>query len=441
MRQQRRTEPPDALPSAMDAAVHTWPLYEMRRARASTSYAALAGLGSAGAGKHWCNVFAHRRELMRPGVSKIVTPNNDTLYSVAWLDLAQGPLVIDIPDMQGRYHVLGLLDALTNPFAHLGTRLWAGGPQSVVVHGPGMTSSVDAHGLPAGHVRAPTRWVWIIGRILVNGPSDLPTVHALQDGLRIRSLDGGNAPSSFDPGCDPAEPLGARHFCTQVNAALEECGGQHGIDAERLLRFAEVGIGPGLSPTPAQLDLLERALPSVQRMLDGPRAMRSAAHWEHLPLIGPSFGDDVLLRAHISRQYIGMVESKEAVYPMTWHDARGERLRGDRDYELYFGATALPPVDAFWSLTLYDSATCQLVENSIERYSIGDRTPGLVRDAQGGLRIQLGHRSPPDGLDTNWLPAPAGEFYLCLRAYLPRPELLDGRYSLPPVERIAPGAD
>jgi hypothetical protein len=177
--------------------------------RVSTSHAALAGLGSAGTGRHWCNVFAHRRALIRPGVSKIVTPNNDTLYSVEWLDLAAGPLVIDIPDTQGWYHVLGLLDMFTNSFAHLGTRLLAGGPRSVVVCGLGSTLSRDVSHLSADHVCAPTRWVWIIGRILVNGPSDLPAVRALQDGLRIRSLGAASALASFEPGCDPAAPLGA----------------------------------------------------------------------------------------------------------------------------------------------------------------------------------------------------------------------------------------
>ncbi len=421
---------------AREAIIRLWPVYELRRARASTSYPTLPGVGSAAEGKNWCNVFAHRRELIRPGVSKIVMPNNDTLYSVAWLDLASGPLVIDIPDMGDRYHVLGLMDSLTNPIAHLGSRLLPGGAKSVLVSGPGETAGTPPH-WAGEHVRAPSRWVWIIGRILVTSPSDLPAVHKLQDGLQIRPFgDQQNAPAQFSPDCDLGAPLDARHFSTQVNAALQEMAGDQNLNAERLPSFATLGIGAGLTPSHEQIEQLEPVLQAVRQFLETPCARRGTTHWEYLPRLGQSFGDDIHLRAHISQQYIGMVESKEAVYRMTWHDGKGQRLHGRQRYALQFAPGALPPVDAFWSLTIYESATGRLIDNPIDRYAIGDRTPGLSLDEHGGLRILISHRRPATREESNWLPAPQNDFYLCLRAYLPRADILNGLYELPPVQRL-----
>lgn len=423
---------------ADEAIVCTWPLYEMRRARASTSYPTLLGVGTAPEGMRWANVFAHRRELIRPGVSKIVTPNNDTLYSVAWLDLGEGPLVIEVPEMHGRYHVLGLMDNLTNPFGHVGTRLHGSGPHSVLVSGPEWDGEVpDAYNLAGRHLRSTTRWVWVIGRILVFDPDDLPAVHALQDGLRIRRLEAGaETLVPFEPGCDPDESLGAGHFAEQVNAALRDCAGTTALDWTRIQEFGECGIGVGLTPTPAQLAVLEPAVERVRRRLLVPKATRTATHWQYFPILEKSFGDDDLLRAHVALQYIGMVESREAVYPMTWHDGDGVRLVGDCQYEIYFKAEQLPPVDAFWSLTLYESDTCRFVENAMDRYAIGDRTAGLVREPGDSLRISIGQKPPKTGDLRNWLPAPKKEFHLCLRAYLPRASILDGSYEIPAVHRL-----
>jgi hypothetical protein len=136
-------------------------------------------------------------------------------------------------------------------------------------------------------------------------------------------------------------------------------------------------------------------------------------------------------------KYIGMLESAEALYPLAWRDAQGAALSGAHRYQLRFAPGQLPPVDAFWSITMYDARDYMLVDNPIDRYAIGDRTPGLRADADGGLTLHIGHAPLPDAAArANWLPAPAGAFYLCLRAYVPRPEMIDGRYALPPLVRI-----
>jgi len=157
--------------------------------------------------------------------------------------------------------------------------------------------------------------------------------------------------------------------------------------------------------------------------------------WNQPPLIEGQFGSDYLARAQVALKYIGMLESREATYPIAWHDGRDRPLSGAHRYRLRFAPGALPPVDAFWSLTMYDAGDYMLVDNPIDRYAIGDRTPGLRPDADGGLTLHLQHAPPPDAAaHANWLPAPAGDFYVCLRAYVPREELLDGRYTLPALE-------
>lgn len=429
---------------AEQAVVYAYPLYEMARMRAATSPKRTEAGQAAPEGQRWCNVFTHARQLLRAGGSRVVTPNNDTLYTNAWLDLGAGPLVIDVPDTAGRYYVLGLLDFYTNPFAHLGQRLTGTAARAFVITPPGWQGELPAvFGAPGARIEAPTRWLWVIGRILVDGPQDVAAVNRLQDGFTVRPLADWRAgqppaPRAFDPACEPKAPLTADHFAAQVNAALRENPPPREQAAD-VARFAAAGISPGASP----LDEGQRA--ALQAALDGTLAQLRAAQigrvqpsgWSCLPVIEGHFGNDYRMRATIALKYIGMLESREATYPMAWHDAQGRALNGAHRYRLHFAPDALPPVQAFWSITLYDARDYMLVDNPIERYAIGDRTPGLRRDADGGLTLHIQHGQPP-GADAqaNWLPAPQGDFYLCLRAYVPRAELLDGRYQVPPLVRL-----
>lgn len=426
---------------AEEAVVYAYPLYEMCRMRAATSPQRTDAAGEAPKPLRWCNVFTHARQLLGAGKSRVVTPNNDTLYTNAWLDLGEGPLVIDVPDTAGRYYVLGLLDFFTNPFAHLGQRLTGTAARAFVVTPPGWRGTLPAaFDAPGARIEAPTRWLWIIGRLLVDGPQDVPAVNALQDGFRVRTLadwEAGRAsvPRAFDPACDPKAPLTAAHFAAQVNAALRD-DAPPADDAAQLARYASLGIGPGAGALDdSQRAALQAALDTVlPRLREAQSGRTTASGWVQMPLVEGSFGDDHLARALIALKYIGMLESREATYPMAWHDAAGEPLTGQRRYTLRFAPDALPPVDAFWSLTMYDTRDYMLVDNPIDRYAVGDRTPGLRRDADGGLTLHIQHARPEgEAARANWLPAPEGSFYLCLRAYVPRAELLDGRYQLPPL--------
>lgn len=434
----------DARALAEEAVIATYPLYEMCRMRAATSPRRTDADGSAPDGQRWANVFTHARELLRAGKSRVVTPNNDTLYTNAWLDLGAGPLVIDVPDTAGRYYVLGLLDFYTEPFAHIGQRLTGTQARSFLITPPGWTGALPpGFDAPGAHIAATTRWLWVIGRILVDGPDDVRAVNALQDGFTVRPVAdwrAGAAPRAlaFDPGCDPKAPLSAEHFAAQVNQALLE-NPPAASEAARVACFAPLGIAAGAGAlSTAQRDALQAALDQVlPRLRESQAGSVTEAGWTLMPLVEGSFGGDHLQRALVALKYIGMLESREATYPIAWRDGAGQALDGSRRYQLHFAPGALPPVEAFWSLTMYDSGDYMLVDNAIDRYALGDRTPGLRRDADGGLTLHIAHQPPADEAErANWLPAPAGGFYLCLRAYVPRAELLDGRYALPAVTPV-----
>ena len=428
---------------AQEAVIYTYPLYEMSRMRAATSPRRVEGSGEAPGDQRWCNVLVHGRKLLGAGKSRVVMPNNDTLYTNSWLDLNHGPLVFDVPDTQGRYYVLGLLDFYTNPFAHPGSRTTGTTARSFVVLPPGWAGELpSAFDAPEARIQAPTRWVWLIGRTLVDGPQDLGAVHEVQDGFRLRPLadwvaDGPEQALAFDPACEPQAPLTPERYVGLVNAALMENpppADEHAMVA----RFAAVGVGPGLgAPSAEQAARLQQALDTVLVLLRGSKRQPGASGWIDPPRVTDSFGQDYEGRARIALMGIGMVESREALYPMVWTDAQGATLNGAHRYRLHFAPGELPPVEAFWSITLYDAADFMLVPNAIDRFSIGDRTPGLRRDADGGLSLYFQREAPRDEAElVNWLPTSEGDFYLSLRAYIPKPEMLEGRYQLQGVERL-----
>ena len=443
---------------AVQACIYAWPLFEMQRMRAATSARKAPGLGFAGASpestERWCNLFTHERELLTAGKSRVVMPNNDTLYANAWLDLAAGPLVITLPDTAGRYYVLGFLDYYTNAFAHVGTRTTGNSAGHVLVSGPLWQGETPFEFRAIGrHIRSATDWVWIIGRILVDGPSDVATVNALQDEFAMASLGDWRAgragqPRRFDSRYQPRAPLDAARFAAMVNDALRVCPPPV-ADELLVAQFGEVGIG---AKAPAALSgqaqaAFNRGFDTVQKLLAGsesdifgrpakPDLQAARFGWRKPMRVDERYGTHLLQRAFVSRQAIGALATVEAAYPRCEVDATGASLNGAHRYTMRFAPGQFPPVDAFWSITMYSSEDWFLVANPIDRFAIGDRTPGLVRDADGGLTLTLQHAQPDSAKAmANWLPAPEGDFFLCLRAYLPQPALIEGSYELPALER------
>lgn len=419
-----RAASPRAPAPARQAAIATLPLFEMARMRAANTPRRHPAQGYAGdspaSRMRWVNQFTHTRRLRGPEDREVVTPNNDTLFTNAWLDLSAGPLVIEVPEMGGRYWVLGFLDAWTNPWAYAGRRTTGGAAQRLFVHGPGWTGEA-----PAGmhRIGAPGEDVWVIGRILTDAdPADLAQVHALQDRFAILRPDGTPALSRID--------------------TLLDSRGTGTPQADEYLRVLEPMLArnppsaplPGWPLAPAQL---RQALAEVYTELrDTAHPSELGGGWTTAVSVRTSFGDDLLTRARVARNWIGTLGIDEAMYIMAEVDAEGVTLTGAQRYVLRFAPGGAPDVGAFWSITLYGRRDCLLVANPIGRHSIGDRTRGLRRDADGGLSISIQADDPGPG--KNWLPAPPDEgFYLVLRLYQPGRAHLEGTFDYPPVTRAA----
>lgn len=423
---------------ARDAVIYTLPLYEMARMRAATCPRRDRAGKFAGDGPdstlRWVNHLIHTRELLGPQHRQVVTPNNDTLYTNAWIDVSREPVVLEVPDFAGRYYVLGLLDFYTNPFGYVGSRTTGTGAGRFLLHGP------DWHGeVPAGMhpVPCPTNAVWIIGRLLVDGDADLGVVHALQDAIALKRLDGAPAAFAFDVGMQAREHLGdPQRFAEVVNRMLGENPPPR-AEADLVARFAEVGLGAGISPTPAQVDAIGQALTAVLADLAEPQASDMGGGWAMSVDVRESYGANYLQRALVARNYIGALGVQEAMYVIADCDADGAPLDGKQDYRLHFAADNLPQVGAFWSVTMYDKGDCMLVPNELARYSLGDRSPTLEHGADGSLTLHMSAQPPRDrSRHGNWLPAPAGPFYVALRLYVPQPAHLDRTYRYPAIERV-----
>ncbi|MBO1110608.1 acetate--CoA ligase family protein [Bordetella petrii] len=411
-----------APPAARQAVIATLPLFEMARMRASNTARRHAAAGFAGdspaSRMRWVNQFTHTRRLRGPDDKEVVTPNNDTLFTNAWLDLSAGPLVIEVPEMGSRYWVLGFLDAWTNPWAYAGRRTTGGQAQRLFVHGPGWRGAA-----PAGmhRISAPSDDVWVIGRILVDAdPADLAQVHALQDHFAICRPDGTPALARMDVLLDNRDTgvPEAGEYLRVLDAMLER-----NPPAEPLPAWP-----------PAQADLQAALADVYTELREVAQPSELGGGWTTAVAVRTSFGSDFLTRARVARNWIGTLGIDEAMYIMAEVDADGAPLTGARRYVLRFPPQGGPRVGAFWSITLYRRSDCLLAANPIGRHSIGDRTPGLQYDEDGGLSISIQAEDP--GPAKNWLPAPAGAgFYLTLRLYQPQQAHLEGRFDYPPVRR------
>lgn len=407
------------------ALVQTLPLYEMMRMRAATTARRHPVLGYAGetgdSTLRWVNQFTHTHRKLGPDDREVVSPNNDTVYSNAWLDLSRGPVLIDTPDMGERYWTLGLLDAWTNPFAYIGRRTTGNHRQRTLVHGPDWRGT-----LPPGVsqvIAAPGDDVWLIGRVLVDDTAeDIEAVRALQASMRMIGLDGNDAAMRVDTLID-GRAVATPAVTDYVETVTQALRGNPPPDGESL-------------DWPLDLDHVAAWLPRVfdeLRQKDQPRALGGG--WSLQLEVLTHWGPDVMTRARVARNFIGALGMQEAMYPTAEADGEGRALDGSHAYELRFPSGAGPRVGAFWSLTMYRRSDCLFVANPIHRYSIGDRTPGLRHDADGSLAIRIQARDP--GCGHNWLPSPDGEpFYVVLRLYQPHAEHLEHRYTYPPLRRL-----
>lgn len=380
------------------------------------------------------NRYRHYARPSTPADSDIVTPNNDTTYSWAWLDLRREPIVFETPELDDkRYNVFQWVDLYTYIFASPGSRLTGGKAGKYLFVGPHWEGDV-----PDGFdeiFRPESDFVGTLTRTGINGSDDISNVRRIQRGYRFTPLSEYQAEKPPAPVPQIAFPdwheslAESPAFIGYVNFLLDYVK-PNPADARALARFAAIGIGPGRRFDPATLD--DDRLKAIQTGIDAALktlADRTAKNKDNIGLFGPR---DYLKTDYESRAVGAMIglygqNETEAVYFSYQKDKAGAPLDGTKTYELRFEQE--PPVSQFWSLTMYNLPQRLLVANPIDRYSIGDRTSGLIKDASGSVSITLSPENPGEG--KNWLPTPKGPFFMVMRLYGPGESIINGKWPRP----------
>ena len=403
------------------AFLYAFPLYEI--ARTGQNRAAQPGL----------NKLGHRAVLADHTMRAITAPNNDTIYSSGQLEVSGSPIEVIAPTDLNRYFNITFMDAFTDNFAGIGTRLtkgrggkfWIVGPQWQGV-APGDTTVLQSS----------TNDVWMLARIVVDGPEDLAAARELQQKISIRQVVemrprafATKATTSDDP----------ENFLAVVNEMLARSPGAKGHMA-REWNYAAVGIGSGVTPTAEQVAMWRAYLPKGIAKLKEKFLFRDLVFdgWGYQdPGVGEAGSTD-LLRAAIALGGLAALPEAEAMYFQSTQDGTGADLVGTNRYVWRVPPGGIP-ADAFWSLTMYQveaDGRFFLTENPINRFSVGDRTKGLVKNPDGSIDILIQRDQPTGEKAANWLPAPAGPIRLALRAYLPKAELRARRWKVPPVVKV-----
>lgn len=430
---------------AVDAYVYFYPLISMDITRKqSTNIEAGKEIGK-GPMNTFVNVPAYPTADMRT----VVRPNFDTLYSIAWLDLTTEPQVVSVPDTSGRFYLLPMLDMWTDVFASPGWRTTGTQAAQFVLVPMGWKGD-----LPAGlqRIEAPTPYVWIIGRTKTDGPADYAAVHKIQAGYTVTPLSQlGKTPDKVTVKIDPAvdmktppktqvDAMPASKYFTYA-AELLKLHPPHLTDQPIVAQLKRIGIEPGNDFDFAKLDpavqkALETAPEDAQRLMKWkvPTIARVANGWSMNTDTMGTYGTYYLKRAIVSELGLGANLPDDAIYPLNLADDTAKPLDGTNKYVVHFDKDAVPPVNAFWSITLYDSDGFQ-VANALSRFAVSSWM-SFKKNADGSLDLYFQNESPGQDKEANWLPAPKGPFNVCMRLYGPKSDALTGKWNPPPVMKV-----
>jgi hypothetical protein len=437
-----KNKPSTLLDSAVDAYIYGYPLVTMEYTRrvmtnVPKSMGKLAPMGQ----------FAHLRNFPLPTDKEVTAPNADTLYSLAWLDLSQGPYVFNIPASAKRYYLMPMLSGWTDVFQSPGSRTTGEGAQTYLITGPGWSGQV-----PAGmtEYKSPTSLLWILGRTYSTGTAeDFKKVHAFQNNLKLFPLSAlgkkyspakGKVDSSIDMKTPPREQVntlsGQMYF--SLLAQLLKANPPAQADTDMVETLNRLGITPGqdFNFDSASSEIQNAMNEATKVGLDKIIAQRAKAGeivngWVYSNKTG-DYGTDYLQRAFITYFGLGANLVQDAIYPSADIDSTGQPLNGSYKYVLRFKTT--PPVNGFWSLTMYDEQYF-FVPNTLKRYNLNMRN-NMKYNADGSLDIYVQKDSPGAAKEANWLPAPQGAFNLMLRTYWPKEEMIDGKWRAPAIEKV-----
>jgi len=387
----------------------------------------------------------------------VVKPNSDTLYSIIILNVGTDPVIVHAPSSGSRYFSFELLDGHTNVFGYIGTRATGNSGGDYAIVGPNWNASTTPIAKSVkGIIRSHTPCVWVVGRTLVDSEADLPAAVAIQDQITAQKnskVGAGEYLPNFNLKT-PNNALGTPADMVPNAAYFKEFGtvmaAQPPIaaDSKTITAIAKYGVGPGLDPNKTQsaavmAELVKGAKAGQVKIDVGIEAQRKASAkknngWILFDHVG-DYGTDYLTRAIIAQIGVGANKPAESIYPGTTHDYAGKVLNcgAGHVYKIHFNAGQTPPVDGFWSVSMYADDQF-FIANPINRFAIGDRTPGLTRNSDGSLDIWVSKGQPSAARlgVKNWLPAPATTFTLVMRAYIPQASILNGTWKYPKITRV-----
>lgn len=432
---------------AEEAYIYGYPLVDSYRIQ----YAYFVDKNDASYKAPW-NEIANIPRVYTPADTAVQTPNSDTPYSWAGMDLRTEPMVISVPGIEkNRYYSIQFIDAYTFNFAYAGSRTTGNDAGSFLIAGPNWKGDK-----PAGIkevIRSETDFILAVFRTQLFNPADLDNVMKIQEQYKLQPLSAfldKPAPTSA-PAVDWMKPLTqdeektSLEFFNALNFVLQYCPTVPS-EVDLMKRFAKIGVGGGMSFDPAKLS------PEIKSAIEAGRADAYEAFAGQVKLMdsgkltsGQVFGSREYLQNNYLYRWVATIgiygnTKQEAMYPIYRVDAQGKPLSGANRYTLHFNKGEYPPVKAFWSLTMYNLPESLLVANPINRYLINSpMLPDMKTDADGGLTLYIQNESPGKDKESNWLPAPKGAFAMYMRLYWPGPAALDGSWKQPPLATVKRG--
>ncbi len=444
----------EALAIATDAYVYFYPLVTMDVTRKQlTNMEPGKGIGGP------ANTFANIPEFPAADMRAVVRPNFDTLYSSGYLDMTKEPVVVSVPDTGGRFYLIPMLDMWSDVFASPGSRTTGTQAGNFLIVPPNWRPDlrdrlVEEFKLPKETqvIHAPTPHVWVIGRTKTDGPPDYAAVHKIQAGYKITPLSEWGKPAKpvearIDPSIDMKTPpkiqvdtmAGGKYF-TYASEILK-VNPPHITDEPIIAQMKRIGIEPGKSFDVAKIDpavkkAIEAAPEAAQKLMEWKVATlaRVANGWSMNTDTMGVYGNYYLKRAIVTQLGLGANLPEDAIYPLNLADDTGKPLDGANKYTINFDKGRAPPVNAFWSVTLYDPQGFQ-VANSLNRFAVSSWMP-FKTNPDGSLTLYFQNENPGKDKEANWLPAPKGAFNLTMRLYSPQSDALTGKWNPPPVTRV-----
>ncbi|MFG6203299.1 DUF1254 domain-containing protein [Pseudomonas retamae] len=429
---------PDVVEKGMHAdgyslaiSAYNWGYPLVRMERVVREYITVAANKPATSYRAPLNQIGWATALASPSAKDMPTANNDTYYMSAVLDLTE-PYVLSVPDTDDRYYVVDVFNMWQELEHYVGRRTTGTQAGKYVLVPPGWTGELPKD---AKRLDVTTRKIWLWGRIQVKQGEDVAPILALQKQFSVVPLSGKTVNATLPALPKTDDPLG---FFTELAAVLKD-NPVKPADAALFAQFARIGLTEkGFAPdtlNPATRKGLEAGLKDAPYVAIASLASTSSIRngWNWVTGLD-SFGYNYPLRAMVAGPYLGGQGEREAMYPIRFTDSKNRPLTGASQYQVKLASA--PPVNAFWSLTMYDANDKMLVENEINRYKVGTDTPGLKVAADGSITIPISHKKPQGENAANWLPAPKGGFYVLLRMYQPTEDVLSGKWALPQLDRV-----